>query len=549
VTNGAADQVGNQAADQAGNKAGDQTGVQARGAAADQDELCWLDATDLVAHFRRRSLSPVEVTRATLARIDRLNPLLNAYCVVDHDAAIAAARESEQRWLAGKPLSRLDGVPTSIKDLILTRGWPTLRGSKTTDRDQPWTEDAPATARLREAGAVLLGKTTTPEFGWRASTESPLTGVTRNPWDPTRTPGGSSGGAAASLAAGMGVLAVGTDGGGSIRIPAAFTGTVGIKPQFGRVPAWPASPMGPVAHLGPQARSVADVAAMLDVLALPDPRDGWALPPSAHEHARDAFADGSGTGGTGGSGGSGETGGPGGSGDPVGARGAPPDIRGMRIAYSPTLGYVDCLDPEIEHALDEAASVLASLGAIVERKDPGFGDCHHPFQVHWMASARHLLMKLEPAQRSLLDPALRDAIEDAQRYTLADFLDAQQQRLEVAIVMRRLAQTHDLLLTPATAVLPFKTGQVSPRAGDDVPDLVARAAARHAPFDWAWWTPYSTPFNFSQQPAIVVPCGSSTSGLPIALQLVAPHHREALCIRAAAAYEAATPWRNQRATC
>ncbi len=490
---------------------------------ANGDELFWLDATALARHYQRRTLSPVEVTRATLARIDRLNPSLNAYCLVDHEAAMAAARESEQRWQAGKPLSRIDGVPTSIKDLILTRGWPTLRGSKTTDPTQSWNEDAPATARLREAGAVLLGKTTTPEFGWRASTESPLSGITCNPWDTTRTPGGSSGGAAASVAAGMGVLAVGTDGGGSIRIPAAFTGTVGIKPQFGRVPAWPASPMGTVAHLGPHARSVADAAAMLDVLARPDPRDGWALAPTNHEHVLDAFAD-------------------------AGCA-APPDLRGMRIAYSPRLGYVDCLDPEIERALDAAAATLASLGATVERKDPGFPDCHDTFMVHWMTSARDMLMKLPPAKRALLDPGLRDAMEDAARYTLADFLQAQSQRLEIAVAMRRLAQTHDLLLTPATAVLPFRTGQIAPHAGDDVPREVAEAAGRFESFDWTWWTPYSTPFNLSQQPAIVLACGESTSGLPIALQLVAPHHQEALCIKAASAYQAATPWHLRRPPC
>jgi aspartyl-tRNA(Asn)/glutamyl-tRNA(Gln) amidotransferase subunit A len=490
---------------------------------ANDTDLCWLDAAALASHYRQRTLSPVEVTRATLARIDALNPVINAYCLVDHDSAMAAARESEQRWLAGKPLSRIDGVPTSIKDLILTRGWPTLRGSRTVDPDQPWHDDAPATARLREAGAVLLGKTATPEFGWRASTDSPLSGITRNPWDTTRTPGGSSGGAAASVAAGLGVLAVGTDGGGSIRIPAAFTGTVGIKPQFGRVPAWPASPMGTVAHLGPHARSVADAAAMLDVLARPDPRDGWALAPSAHEHRLDAFAS--------------------------DACEAPPDLRGMRIAYSPRLGYVDCLDPEIERALDAAASTLASLGAIVEKRDPGFPDCHDAFMVHWMVSARDMLMKLPSSKRALLDPALHDAMEDAGRYTLADFLQAQNQRLDVAVAMRRLAQTHDLLLTPATAVLPFRTERVAPLAGDELPDVASRAAARFASFDWTWWTPYSTPFNLSQQPAIVLACGRSTSGLPIALQLVAPHHREALCIKAAAAYEAATPWHQHRAPC
>lgn len=493
------------------------------GALAGNVDICMLSAVELAGHFERRSLSPVEVARATLERIDALNPVLNAYCLVDHEAALAAARESEARWAAGKPRSRIDGVPASIKDLILTRGWPTLRGSRTVDRTQAWDDDAPATARLREAGAVLLGKTTTPEFGWRASTDSPLSGMTRNPWDTSRTPGGSSGGAAASVAAGMGVLAVGTDGGGSIRIPAAFTGTVGLKPQFGRVPAWPASPMGTVAHLGPHARRVADVALMLDVLARPDPRDGFSLPPPARAHVVDAFGD--------------------------DAFGVPPDLRGLRIAYSPRLGYVDCLDPEIERALDEAAATFAALGAQVEKKDPGLRDCHDAFLAHWMGSARNTVMKLAPEQQALLDPALRAAVDDAARYTLADFLHAHDERLAIAIAMRHLALSHDLLLTPATAVLPFAAGLVSPRAEDDVPPAIAEASRRHAPFDWTWWTPYSTPFNLSQQPAIVVGCGRSTTGLPIALQLVAPHHQEATCIRAAAAYEAATPWHRQPPPC
>ncbi len=494
--------------------------------AAGAGDICLLDAIELAQQYRRRSLSPVEVTQATLARIDALDPLLNAYCVVDHEAAMASARDAERRWLAGEPLSRIDGVPTSIKDLILTRGQPTLRGSRTVDAAQPWATDAPATARLREAGAVLLGKTTTPEFGWRASTDSPLCGITRNPWDLARTPGGSSGGAAASVAAGMGVLAVGTDGGGSVRIPAAFTGTVGLKPQFGRIPAWPASPMGTVAHLGPHARRVADVAVMLDILARPDPRDGFSLPPPTREYLRDAFGDDACT--------------------------APPDLRGMKIAYSPRLGYVDCLDPEIERSLDAAAATFAALGAIVERKDPGIRDCHDAFLAHWMGSARNVVMKLPPEKQELLDPALRDAVADAARYTLADFLRAHDERLEIAIAMRHLALCHDLLLTPAVAVLPFGAGLVSPCAsgsGCDLPAVIVEASRRHASFDWTWWTPYTTPFNLSQQPAIVLACGRSTSGLPIALQLVAPHHQEAACIKAAAAYEAATAWHRDFPPC
>src|SRR6185437_2384632 len=229
---------------------------------------------------------------------------LNAFCVVDADRALRAARESEARWMRGTPVGLLDGVPVSIKDLLLTTGWPTLRGSRTVDADQTWNEDAPAVARLREHRAILLGKTTTPEFGWKAVTDSALTGITRNPWSPGKTPGGSSGGAAVAVATGMGALAVGTDGGGSIRIPAGFTGIFGLKPSFGRVPAWPLSLFGTVSHVGPMTRSVEDAALVLDVISKPDVRDWFALPYDERDY-RDGLDDG---------------------------------VDGLRIAFAPTLG-------------------------------------------------------------------------------------------------------------------------------------------------------------------------------------------------------------------
>src|SRR5258708_24374298 len=239
-------------------------------------DLCALSASELLDAYRKHDLSPVEVTRAVLERIEKLNPVVNAFNLVS-DHALQDAKASEARWLAGQPKGLLDGVPASIKDIILTRGWPTLRGSKTIDPKGPWNDDAPATARLREHGAILLGLTTTPEFGWKGVTDSPLTGITRNPWDVTKTPGGSSGGSSAAVAAGYAPLALGTDGGGSIRIPAGFSGIFGHKPSFGRVPAWPLSPFGTVAHTGPLTRRVEDAALMLNVITKPDARDWYSL--------------------------------------------------------------------------------------------------------------------------------------------------------------------------------------------------------------------------------------------------------------------------------
>ncbi|HEY4958725.1 MAG TPA: amidase family protein, partial [Caldimonas sp.] len=241
-------------------------------------DLADCTAIELLQLYRSGRASPVEAARAVLARIERFNPILNAFCHLAPEDALAAARASEARWKQSAPCGALDGVPVSIKDLILVQGMPTLRGSRTVDPAQPWDVDAPAAARLRDAGAVILGKTATPEFGCKAETNSPLTGITRNPWNPARTPGGSSGGTAAAVAAGMGPLSVGTDGAGSVRIPAAFCGNFGLKPSFGRVPAYPLSPFGSVAHLGPHTMSVADAALMMNVLKQPDARDWTSLP-------------------------------------------------------------------------------------------------------------------------------------------------------------------------------------------------------------------------------------------------------------------------------
>ena len=242
-------------------------------------ELWQWNAPRLSASFAKHEASPVEAARALLDRIARLDKKVNSFCLVDEAVTLAQARVSEARWMKNAPLSPLDGVPVAIKDLFLTPGWPTLRGSRIIDPDQEWKLELPVIARLREAGCVSLGKVTTPDHGWKGVTDSPLTGITRNPWDLDKTPGGSSGGSSAALAARLAPLALGTDGGGSIRIPASFAGVFGIKPNYGRVPAWPPSPFGTVAHIGPMSRDAAGSAMLLDVLSRPDPRDWQSLPP------------------------------------------------------------------------------------------------------------------------------------------------------------------------------------------------------------------------------------------------------------------------------
>ena len=454
-------------------------------------DLCTLTAVELLEAYGKRELSPVEATRAVLERIAKLNPVLNAFCLVS-DKALDDARESEKRWLAGQPRGLLDGVPVSIKDLILTRGWPTLRGSKTVDPKGPWNDDAPVTARLREHGAVLLGKTTTPEFGWKGVTDSPLTGVTRNPWNPQKTPGGSSGGAAAAVAAGMGPLAVGTDGGGSIRIPCSFTGLFGLKASFGRVPAWPLSPFGTVAHVGPITRSVADAALMLNVISLPDARDWHALPYEARDWRM----------------------------------GLERGVAGLRIAYSPDLGYAK-VDPEVASIVKDAARVFAELGAKVEEKNPGFENPEPWFRAHWFAAAAYLVNTIPAAKRGLLDPGLAEIAAQGAAVSAAELLEGQLRRGALGAHMNLFHRDHDLLVTPTLAVAAFD-------AGREFPEGVKR---------WIDWTPFSFPFNFTQQPAASIPCGFTKSGLPVGLHIVGPKYDDALVLRAARAFESARPIR------
>ena len=461
------------------------------------DELAYLSATELVAAYRNKHLSPLEATEASLARIAAHNGLLNAFCLIDGDSARAAARDSETRWAKGEPLGPLDGVPVAVKDIVLTKGWPTLRGSKTIDPDQPWDEDAPCVARLREHGAVLLGKTTTPEFGWKGVTDCALTGITRNPWNPERTPGGSSGGSAAAVASGMTPLAIGTDGGGSIRIPCGFTGLAGLKPSYGRVPVYPASAFGMLSHIGPMARCVADLALMLSVLARPDWRDGRSLPADERDWG-DGLEDG---------------------------------VTGLRMAYSADLGHVR-VDNEVAEITARAAHAFVSLGAVVDARDPEIGAAGDCFRTLWYAGAASALNKLTARQRDSMDPGLVAVAAEGAGFSALDLLGAENDRAEIARRMAAFHQDYDLLLTPALPITAFAVGvEVPPGSG------YAR---------WPEWTPFSYPFNLTGQPAAVVPCGFTAEGMPVGLQIVGACFEDARTLRAARAYEAACPTAHRR---
>lgn len=451
-----------------------------------------LSATELLEKYADGSLSPVEVTKEVFATISRHNDAVNAFVMVDEEGALKAAKKSEQRWARGGPMGRLDGIPTSVKDLVLVDGWPTMRGSKTIDANGPWTEDAPAVARLKENNAILLGKTTTPEYGWKGVTDCPLTGITRNPWDLDKTPGGSSGGAAVAAALGMGALHIGTDGGGSIRMPCAFTGIPGLKPTFARVPTYPVSLLGTVSHLGPMTRTVSDSALMLNILSQPDIRDPYSLPYAGEDYCENI-----------------EQG-----------------IKGLRIAYLPTIND-HAVDPEIAKSVKNAVGKLEELGAIIEQPDLNLPDAHDLFRIHWYAGAARILRPLSAKQRAKVDPALLEVATEGDHYSLAQYQDAIGERELYCTIWNRVFENYDLVITPALPLTAFK-------AGLEFPDNKGYER-------WTDWTPFTYPFNLTGQPAGTVPCGLSDDCLPVSMQIIGPNRADALVLKAMRAYEKIHP--------
>ncbi len=456
-------------------------------------DLTQLTAARLGKLYAGGKASPVEAMKAVLARSETLNPILNCFVRVDADESLAAARASEKRWKKGKPLSPLDGIPVSIKELVRVKGWAPTMASKLTDKT-PADADAPAVARLREAGAIVFAQSTSSEYGHKGVTDSPLNGITRNPWNTGRTPGGSSGGAGAAVAAGLGPLAIGTDGGGSVRIPSSFNGLVGLKATFGRVPAWPQGLNGDLANTGPMCRSALDCALMMNVISRPDARDPCQLPAYHPDYARKA-------------------------------RGK---LRKPRIALILRMGDHP-IDIEVAALVTRAARRFEALGCLVEEVEPPFAyvDASRAFVTHWLTNAQRLLQIHPESRHGEFDPNLLASAKAGQRYSLQDLVNAQAVRRELSVAWNLFFDRYDLLLTPTVAVQPFE-------AGKNLPDGPGGEPNRQ-------WSPYTAIFNMTRHPAASVPCGLSTDGLPVGLHIVAGHYRDALVLRAAAAYAAIHP--------
>lgn len=460
----------------------------------DSADLCYTPAVDLARMIRDRELSPVDVVDAVLARIEALEPRLNAFAALDADAARAAAREAGAALSGGGPIGPLHGVPVTIKDLTDAAGLPTRRGSHSTD-PRPVAADAPLTERLRAAGAIVLGKTTASEFGWKGVSQSPLTGITHNPWRPGFNAGASSAGAGAAAAAGYGPLHQGSDGAGSIRMPSHFCGVFGMKPSFGRVPNWPVANNDQVSCAGPMTRSVADAALMLKIMAGPHPREFTTLeaPPADY---------------------------------PAGLRAS---LAGRRVAFSPDLGHAR-VDPQVAALADGAARVFEELGCIVETPATPFAaDGPEVVRLLWAAHMRVHLPRLE-THGDRMDPGLVACMRSADGLGLDDYVAARGRKLAIVDATHRFFEDWDLLVTPAVSVAAFPADRLTP---EDWP-----------PHEWDWltWAEFSYPFNFSGNPAASAPCGFTADGLPVGLQIVGRRFDDLGVLQAAAAFESARPW-------
>jgi aspartyl-tRNA(Asn)/glutamyl-tRNA(Gln) amidotransferase subunit A len=467
-------------------------------------EICAMPATDLAAAVRAGEISPVDVVQAVSDRMDSVEPVLHAFCTPTLDLARQQAADLADRIAAGGEVGPLAGVPVGIKDLVATKGIRTAMGSRAYEAFVP-DEDDIVVERLKAADAIIIGKTNVPEFGYSGVGHNPVFETTRNPWNPAMTPGGSSAGSGAAVAAGMGPIAVGSDGGGSVRIPSAHCGLFGMKASMGRVPLYPGcrderypgvSSWESLEHIGPMTRTVADSALMLSVMAGPDPRDRHTIPTSDV--------------------------------DWIGCLSG--DIQGLRVAFSPDLGYV-AVDPAVREVIQNAVTVFEEdLGCHVEQADPGFDD---PYAAFWgiVALDTDLRGMRRLAAENEMSPHLVEFL--ARPWTAEDLTDAVMTRKAVNNKMWRFMADYDLLLTPTLTVPPFPVHMQGPEKVDGrmVPSFQ--------------WLSFTLPINMTGQPAATVPAGWTQDGLPVGLQIVGRHLQDETVLRAAAAFEAAAPWHDR----
>ncbi len=440
----------------------------------------------LIEGYSALRFTPVDVINALLLRTDTFDPRLNSLCERQDEQALVLAHASARRWAAGAPQGRLDGIPLIIKDNTDVEGWSTRNGSKVFADAKPATRDASLVAILRKAGAIFIAKSTLPEFGATPLTTSPLTGITRNPWNLAVHAGGSSGGSTCAVAAGFAPAAMGNDAAGSIRTPSSFCGVIGFKPSHGLISGYPIIDPGGMVAEGPIARHTRDIALLMELLGEYEPREPFAWPHEAPIYL-DTIEEG---------------------------------VEGLRIAFSPDLGYAAYVDPQIAECCRAAAHQLTKAGAIVLEVSPDLGDPAVRYDLSWPVEVGCGMEVEVPAERiSMVGEFARRAHAKAQQLSALDYACAVAERNRVAQQLHAFLTDYDVLLTPTAVVAPFAVEEVTP------PDWPS-----HGP---VMWQPTTFPFNFSRQPALSLPCGFSHGGLPVGVQICARFGRDDLVLRTA----------------
>ena len=444
--------------------------------------------SELIKMFKDRKTNPVELVKDIIKNIKKNNPHLNAFVEYDEEKIIKQAEVSEIRWNKKNPISFLDGIPISIKDLIITKDYPTRRGSYVESLPIYSKKDAPVVRKLKKAGAIIIGKTTTPEFGHKGTTQSNRYGVTRNPWNKKLNAGGSSGGSASAVAAGLGQLSIGTDGGGSVRIPCSFCGLFGHKPTFGRIPAYPISPFGTVANIGPISRCVKDSGLLMNIIATPDKDDWYSLPNEYNNYEKNDLE----------------------------------QVKSLRIGITKYWGMKHFLpdlelSEEVEKGFDEAMKALRNenINLIEDEKILWPNNPEKIFKIMWYSGAANLSKKINKKEFSKIDQNFQIFIERGNKFSMFEFMDAEAKRSENATYLSYFFDNYDVIIGPTMPVLAFNAENTVPTNSDDK-DIFS-------------WTPFTYPFNLTKNPASTINCGFSNSGLPVGIQVVAPHYEDKRC--------------------
>lgn len=466
-----------------------------------KEEIIYLNAYELVERIRNQTITAEELTEIFIERIENLNPILNAYCMLLFNQAREQAKVVDKKVLRGENLGFLEGIPTAIKDDIEVKGFPTTFGSKIFENYIP-KKDEIVVKRLKDAGIVILGKTNLPEMGFKGVTDNLLFGVTRNPWNLEKTPGGSSGGSAAAVASGMCTVAIGSDGGGSVRIPSCFCGVFGFKPSFGRIPQDSLKffgNLGSFIHIGPIVRSVRDAALMMDVMAGEDDSDRYSLPDVPFKYAEKVI-----------------------------------EIpKKLKIGYSLDLGFVQAIDQEVKKGVLTGLQQFEELDYGVDKASIKLRDAESAMWIFWNSGYAFALKPYLERFKDKMDPELVRTIEIGLGYSLEDIKRAELQRERIYEDICKTFKDYDILITPTTTCLPFELYKSKPDKIDDKEAF---------PLDWL---PYTYPFNMSGHPVASIPCGWSKEGLPIGMQIIGKRLDDLKVLQVSRAFEEIAPWQDK----